>query len=231
MKRSNRSLSTALILGMSSVSQLIRSNAADGGIAGPISDGLSSLVPPITGAFGSAEISMELYRYEYVATTSYRGVNSFTTWLVQVNNNGKTIYTRNSIMTGVENPINTSSHNPFEISIGGSEGDVPFSVRTHKCTMPMGNGEFFQATTDAKITFKATHHYKVNPAHTSSATDAKITCSNWDRERSSCGEVYGKSTEIFMCQIANNGTSYPSIPNGNPVNLTHRDGAGLGITW
>jgi hypothetical protein len=174
---------------------------------------------------------MELYKYEYKSTTSYRGVNSSSTWVAQVNSAGKALFKRTTQMTGVENPINITSVVPFSISAGGSEGDIPFSVRTHQCTMPMGNSEFFTATTDANITFKVTHRYKVNPYHMSPVTNAKITCSAWDRERSNCNEVSGISTETFTCSIANNGVSYPTIPKGGPFNLTHGSGAGLGITW
>ena len=232
MNRSMSALLTALLTVLPSSLLLNQPCLAKGkGIAGPVVDGLSSLVPPVVAAFGAAEVAMELHTYEYKYTTSYRGVNSSTRYLAEVNNNGKTSYTKKLQMSGVDNPINITTSDPFSISVGGSEGDIPFSVRVHNCVMPMGNGEFFSATTNAKITFKVTHRYKVNPAYMSPVTDVKITCSSWDRERFNCGEVSGISTEIFVCPIANNGISYPTIPNGSPVNLTHRGGAGLGITW
>ena len=205
--------------------------AADGGTAGAVVEGLSALVAPIVASLGSADVTMELYRYDYKATTSYRGVNSASTWVAQTDNLGKVLYTRRNVMTGVESSINTVSHDPFTVSIGGSEGDIPFSLRSHQCIMPLQNGEFFTATTDSRITFKTTHRYKVNPAVMSTTTTTKITCTLWHNDRSSCGAVYGSRTETFYCDIANNGISYPSIPNSNPVNLTHGSGSGLGITW
>ena len=232
MKKSIAGHLTALVTVFSASLLLNQPCLAEGkGIAGPVVDGLSSLVPPIVAAFGSAKVTMELYLYEYKYTTSYRGINSSTRYLAEVKNNGQTSYTKKLQMSGVDNPVNITKFDPFSISVGGSEGDIPFSVRVHNCVSQEGNGGFFSATTDAKITFKVTHRYKVNPAYMSPVTDAKITCSNWDRERLNCGEVSGISTETFICPIANNGISYPTIPNGSPVNLTHRSGAGLGITW
>jgi hypothetical protein len=204
---------------------------SSGGIAGPIADGLSALVPPIVAAFGSADVTMELYRYEYKTTTSYRGVNSAATWVAKVSNTGTTSYSTHLEMSGIDSKLDTISTAPFSIRMGSPEGDVPFSLRSHKCVMPFGEGEFFTATTDAKITFKTTHRYKTNPAFMALSTDAKIYCSEWTRERSNCGEVSGRESRLFICPIVNNGISFPSIPNGQQVNLTHLEGAGLGITW
>lgn len=231
MNTSQYGARTILILTLTAAGLLEQSQAGDGGIASPIVDGLSSLVPPVAAAFGMADVTMEIHRYEYKHSSLYRNVNYSEQYVAEVNQNGKTRYNRTIQISGVDNPMTLVKDDPFIISIGGSEGEIPFSVRSHYCVMSTGNGEFFTATTNARITFKVVHRYRVNPAHMSPSTDAKITCLNWDRERSSCNEVYGTATQTFVCPIANNGTTYPSIPNGLPVNLTHRSGAGLGITW
>lgn len=203
-----------------------------GGTIGAVGEGLSALVPTVVQAFGSVEITMELKAYEYKTTTSYRGVNSASTYRISVDTSGKESYTTISEMSGVDNPFKTSSPTPFSLSVGGLPGDVPFAIRKHRCTdLTLGDGTTFTATTDAKITYKITHRYKSNPWTMSPTTVVEINLTRWDRERQTCDPVYGKTDTTFKPTIANNGVSIITISDGKMANISHGAGSGIGITW
>ena len=145
-----------------------------------------------------------------------------------------TSYKKILVMTGVDEPLNQTLFDPFTISQGGTEGDIPFAVRKHKCEMNLGtywSPDIYRTTTDAKITFQIVHKYTTNPYLMDPFTWATINCTSWNRERSSCSEVSGTVTERFRCQDANNGTSYATLPNDNQANISHGGNSGIGITW
>jgi hypothetical protein len=232
MKKSISGYLTAFVTVLSASLQLNQPCLAEGkGIAGPVVDGLSALIAPITASFGTASIKMALYRYEYSHTTHYRGVSSSENYVAQVDKFGNSSFRKTIEMTGIDAPLKITATNAFSISIGGSDGEIPFCVRKHKCEMNLGNSEIYSVTTDANIIFQVVHKYKVNPSCMSPFTTALIACTAWDKERIICDPIVGKTTELITCTVANNGVSYASIPNGRVLNMSHGNTSGIGITW
>ena len=136
---------------------------------------------------------------------------------------------------GLENPLNTTDASPFTISIGGSDGDVPFELRRHFCSMPTttinGSPDVFETSTESEAVFRINHRYTTNPLVMSTTTSASINCINWQKERSSCADLNGPMSYSFDVTLVNNGTTYQGIPGPIKVNMRHATGSGIGLTW
>lgn len=200
-----------------------------------------SVIPAIRSAFGSVSITMDLYRYNHVTRTLYRGIQSSTTYDTTAvgmteSSAGTTSYKTNIRLSGpnVENPVNITDRSPFTISIGGSDG-VPFELRKQNCSMATtswnGSPDIFKKTTESQAIFRINHRYTQNPLQKSYTTPVSINCINWQKERQSCEEVGGTMSYAFSATAVNNGIIYEGISGPINVNMRHDVGSGLGITW
>lgn len=193
----------------------------------------AGMIGPIFASMGSANVVMEISKFQYQTTTSYHGVSTSSLWVSEMRA-GTMYYKRVFKATGVGSSVDSTSTNAFTIALGGSDGDIPFCVRKHKCVdkyNTYGVWEDYVYTTDAFVIYKVTHKYVTSPAAMASQSRARIRCTQWDRERSNCNEVNGKMDQDFYGTIANNGVSYISIPGSLDVNMSAGDSHGVGITW
>lgn len=177
-----------------------------------------SVIPAIRNAFGSVSITMDLYRYNHVTTTLYRGIRSSITCDTTAvgmteTSAGTTSYKTNMRMSGpnLENPLNITDTSPFTISIGGSDG-VPFELRQQYCSMPTtgwnGSPDIYKKTTESQAIFRINHRYTQTPLHKSYTTPVSIDCINWQKERQGCEEVGGTMSYAFSATAVNNGIIY-----------------------
>lgn len=225
------SLYSIVIIAQSLYSCTIKAESTVVTVPGIALEAGKALIPSIVASFGSASITLDLYKYRYTTTTKYRGVDSSTSWIAEIDASGSQKFRKILIMTGVDNPLNTTNTTPFSISFGGSDGDIPFCVRQHRCDLISQNFDLFTSTTEALITFRIAHKYTSNPAMMSYYTSASINCIGWNLERKSCEPVTGKVNESIPAIVANNGISYATIPNGKLLNISHGLNSGIGITW
>ena len=200
------------------------------------------MIPAIRETLGSVSIGMDLYRYNHVTTTLYRGIKSSTTRDttavgMTASSAGTTSYKTNIRMSGpgLENPVNITDTSPFTFSFGGSDGDVPFELRKHSCSMATtswnGSPDIFKYTTDSQAIYRINHRYTQNPLFKFYTTPVSINCINWQKEREACLDVGGTMSYAFDAIAVNNGTSYQGISGPINVNMRHVVGSGIGLTW
>ena len=151
---------------------------------------------------------------------------------------GTVVYKTHTRMsgTGLENPVNITDTSPFTISIGGSDGDVPFELRNQFCSMPTttinGSPDIFETSTKAEAVYRIIHRYTTNPWFKSKTTDVSINTLNWQKERQGCELVVrGTMSPSFYRTITNNATTYTGIGSPDIVNMRHDVGSGIGLTW
>ncbi len=193
----------------------------------------AGMIGPIFASMGSANVVMEISKFQYQTTTSYHGTTTSSLWASEMRG-GSMYYKRVFKATGVGSVVDSTSTNAFTIALGGLDSDIPFCIRKHKCVdryNTYGVWEDYVITTDAFVIYKVTHKYVTSPAAMASQSRARIRCTRWDQERSNCNQVVGKIDQDFYGWIANNGVSYISIPGSLEVNMSAGDSHGVGITW